>query len=240
MRLQKAFTLIELLVVVAIIATLIAILLPSMSKAKETAQSAVCGSSQRQLGLAMISYAHENNQQYPLIGSQPASCWTGYVCPPYWDGRLLKYVPEASDAWRCPTVINDVEPYPLGHDYYRTYAMNAFLGGYVTNAVTTSPYTQSGVARPADTILLKENEGASPINFRPYGLWIRGWADIRPVHFVQKDPSTLFPTPWGNRYAEFGRVNFTFADGHVALTDFDYDGHPPTPIPGLIIDPANP
>lgn len=58
---RKAFTLIELLVVIAIVALLLAVILPSLTAAKELATGAVCLSNQRQLCLAWISYAEDNN-----------------------------------------------------------------------------------------------------------------------------------------------------------------------------------
>jgi len=54
--LAPAFTLIELLVVVAIIALLVSILLPSLSKAREQAKSSVCGSRLRSFGQANAIY----------------------------------------------------------------------------------------------------------------------------------------------------------------------------------------
>ena len=58
---RKAFTLVELLVVIAIIAILMAILMPTLKLAKEQGKRAVCLSNLRQLMLAWIMYADEND-----------------------------------------------------------------------------------------------------------------------------------------------------------------------------------
>jgi prepilin-type N-terminal cleavage/methylation domain-containing protein len=68
MRIKRVggFTLIELLVVVAIIAVLVAILLPAIGKARESARRSVCGSNVRQIMLGMLMYANENRDGFPL------------------------------------------------------------------------------------------------------------------------------------------------------------------------------
>src|SRR5262245_51060072 len=63
-RRESAFTLIELLVVVSIIALLISILLPSLSKAKERARAVACAANLQQIGVALGCYLHEN-RHYP-------------------------------------------------------------------------------------------------------------------------------------------------------------------------------
>src|SRR5260221_11685214 len=75
-RPRRAFTLVELLVVIGIIALLISILLPSLNRARETANRVKCASNLRQIGQAMLLYAGENKGNYPRTYYQPGVALT--------------------------------------------------------------------------------------------------------------------------------------------------------------------
>jgi len=77
-RAKRGFTLIELLVVVAIIALLISILLPSLTRAKEQAKLTVCQSNINHVGKVLITYLFDLNQLPVYSTSNSSLCSWAY------------------------------------------------------------------------------------------------------------------------------------------------------------------
>ncbi len=72
---KKSFTLIELLVVVAIIAVLVAILLPAISQARYQAKLLTCGTNLKNWGQYLTMYASDNKDFFPCHGKLKTWWW---------------------------------------------------------------------------------------------------------------------------------------------------------------------
>jgi prepilin-type N-terminal cleavage/methylation domain-containing protein len=83
MRRRRAFTLVELLVVIAIIALLIAILLPTLKKAKESANRVKCCSNLRQLVMSMMMYSTDDKKHIYLYSDGPGGNDSLYPLHPW-------------------------------------------------------------------------------------------------------------------------------------------------------------
>ena len=92
MRRRGAFTLIELLVVVAIIALLVALLLPALSGARAQAKKTKCQANLRSIGHAVQFYLNDNRDTYP--DAQFYGC-LGYMGRSRWHGPLGSQIPES-------------------------------------------------------------------------------------------------------------------------------------------------
>jgi len=77
-RSRRAFTLVELLVVIGIIAILISVLLPTLSKARESANRANCLSNLRELANAYRLYG-ANYKDYCPIGFMDQKSFSYFV-----------------------------------------------------------------------------------------------------------------------------------------------------------------
>jgi prepilin-type N-terminal cleavage/methylation domain-containing protein len=72
------FTLVELLVVIGIIAVLIAMLMPALEKARTEAKIVACASNQRQIYMAVVMYANDNNNYLPGVNAREANWGAQY------------------------------------------------------------------------------------------------------------------------------------------------------------------
>jgi type II secretory pathway pseudopilin PulG len=107
--LSTGFSLPELLVVMTTISTLMAIMLPSLGRAREQARKVACASNQRQLGFGLKMYAVDNDGKYPVeeLCGNPQSILIQSLFPDYLANRNIFYCPSAAV----------VEPYAQSNEY---------------------------------------------------------------------------------------------------------------------------
>ena len=120
---EKAFTLMELLVVISIIALLMAILMPSLNRARQAAKTIHCNTNLKNISTALEIYADEYYNLYPLASG--TKNW-GSV-PPGWMEQLYPYHGN-KEIYLCPNKPNSKSDYSyfLGTRAAYIYAKNSY------------------------------------------------------------------------------------------------------------------
>ncbi|MGB1125211.1 MAG: type II secretion system protein [Phycisphaeraceae bacterium] len=172
---KRGFSLIEVLVVVSIIALLIAILLPALSRSRRGAEDTQCMSNMSQLMKAQLTYAVEHDSFFPHYQEwiwgrdrlpdgtqfrQYAVDYTTKEAP--LEGLLNTYITDM-EAHFCPVApempVNGLKHgyTPLGDKVVRSYVQNGYVypGGY----------TLESVSKPAELLMLTE-ENTFSMNFQ--------------------------------------------------------------------------
>jgi prepilin-type N-terminal cleavage/methylation domain-containing protein/prepilin-type processing-associated H-X9-DG protein len=174
---SRAFTLIEVLVVVAILALLVAVLLPSLAAARQQSRRLLCATNLHTWGSAAQMYAHSHQGYIPrdygyTQGVYVASGGTWHVCPPEVLSPLL-------GGPKLPLVPPSQDPFMLKHPDVLKQNPDCIRDEYLAAAFQRIPALQCpsfpAVEKP---VLLVTGE---VIREQPYDYAINGFPIAEPV-----------------------------------------------------------
>ncbi|MEM6259430.1 MAG: prepilin-type N-terminal cleavage/methylation domain-containing protein [Planctomycetota bacterium] len=231
---RRAFTLIELLVVVSIIALLIAILLPVLGAARDSAKAIQCGSNLKQLGIAQFAYTSDNRGQFTAARHWVMSAFgQGFnprdptILDGVLQGTLFPYVNDVTDIYLCPVAADRLTPDTFVPGWQnqdrvaRNYVQNWNVGPFIEDPDPGWPreeLTIESTKRPSDLVVFSEEN-----TFVVSGLSTRTLND---GYLLGRQAVT--GTPNIDCFATFhnsknditaGDANAVFADGHVEFVN---------------------
>ena len=103
LRRRSGFTLIEMLIVLGIIALLAAVIFPVFAHVREKGRQSACASNLHQLGLAIETYAQDNDERHPsATASSPYAGLPSFRITAGWAGRVYPYI-KSTPIFHCPT-----------------------------------------------------------------------------------------------------------------------------------------
>ena len=147
MKKLRAFTLVELLVVIGVIAVLISILLPALSRSLAAARAVQCQSNLRQIAMWGMQYATEYSGWLPSRGENPPSLGGSGLY--WWEISNTNWADKAGPygLWKsgaafgttmhCPEAVATVMPLRGANGagaYFSNYGLNQYLGGGHTSS----------------------------------------------------------------------------------------------------------
>lgn len=240
------FTLIELLVVIAIIAILAGMLLPSLSKAKEKAKAVHCLSNSRQIGIAFMMYAEDNNQRLvplEIAGAPPAGSFVAGPVTTWWPDLLKKYQSN-KNAVDCPSV-SGTNQSGIVQTTVSTAGKGRFGIGYNHIQLSYSPWagdrlnsiTLSSIKKPVNTVAFADAGKLQNPRELNADLWkeLKGW---QLVYFLTPDhPDYAFNNPYRTVNRHASRCTSTWADGHSSadrVSSYGFQFYPGKTINGEV------